>query len=75
MIPIFGGIQVRSDPCVPELKVVHKQERKWARRLQHQRYRQFDVTYGPVIFYTGNMILVHPNNYEKMMALIPGAKP
>lgn len=62
------GTPVREDKYLPEFKEAHRQERKWARRVKHERYRRFDVRQERVVFFMQGVMFVHPNTYKILIA-------
>ena len=65
---LWYGLQVTTDPLVSEFREVHRQERKWARRVMFERYRRFDIKYQPMILKAGDRVFMHPKTWEKINA-------
>lgn len=56
----LSGLQVIVDPCMPQTKEVHRQERKWAHRVMHERSRRFKVKHDPVVYVFDCKVVCHP---------------
>lgn len=63
---MFQGLQLIAMPEMPEKKIVHRQERKWARRVMYQRARRFDYTYADVVTRVGSQLFAHPAVIERI---------
>lgn len=59
----YFGYKIFQSVAIPEFKEAHRQERKWARRLTHQRYRRFDVRLERTVIVVGDSVHMHPNTY------------
>lgn len=63
-LPAVRGKRLIADPWVPEFKVWHRQERKWAHRVMWNRYQRFTLMNTRVMIITGSSIVAHPNTVD-----------
>lgn len=70
---LLNGRAIHADPCIPEFKESHRQERKWAHRVMWRRYQRFTVKQERVVIIMGDMIVTHPNTLELMKKIIGSA--
>lgn len=70
---LLSGRAVHADPCIPEFKESHRQERKWAHRMMWRRYQRFTFKQARVVIIMDNVIIAHPNTVDLMMKSIDAA--
>lgn len=69
-------MEVVANPSLVRTVEVHRQPRKWARRVMYQRWREFDCTYeqrpSRQVIVLGDRLFMHPVLVEELKAVIGG---
>ena len=69
---LLKGMPVMESPAIPEFKQVHKEDRKWARRVMWQRERRFNIKMERVVILLDGAMHMHPNTAKVLKEAIHG---
>lgn len=67
---MINGMQVFELAALPEWRETHRQERKWAHRVMHNRDQRFKVKLERAILIINGSMHVHPNTYKELKSAI-----
>lgn len=67
---MLNGMQVFESASLPEWRETHRQERKWAARVMHNRNQRFKIKLERAVFIINGSMHVHPNTYEELKSAV-----